>query len=87
GVIILDEASSHLDPATAMLFAKAMDKLTTGRTTLIIAHRLATLQHVDDILILERGIVREYGSRASLELDPSSHFFHLLQADLQEAQA
>jgi ATP-binding cassette subfamily B protein len=87
GVIILDEASSHLDPATATQFAKAMDKLIAGRTTIIIAHRLATIQQVDDILILEKGTVREYGSRASLELDPSSHFFHLLQADLQEAQA
>ncbi|HEY4384357.1 MAG TPA: ABC transporter ATP-binding protein, partial [Ktedonobacteraceae bacterium] len=58
GVIILDEASSHLDPATATQFAKAIDKLIAGRTTLIIAHRLATIQQADDILILEKGTMR-----------------------------
>ena len=85
-VFILDEASSRLDPATAALFARAVDRLIAGRTAIIIAHRLATLQCADDLLMLERGTVLEYGSRESLEQDLSSHFFHLLQADLKEAQ-
>lgn len=86
GVIILDEASSRLDPATAILLETAMNRLIAGRTTIIIAHRLVTLQRADDIVILEKGALLEYGSRATLEQDPSSHFFHLLQAELKEAR-
>ncbi len=86
GVVILDEASSRLDPATAALFEHAVDRLIADRTTIIIAHRLATLQRSDDILILEKGTVLEYGPYRSLEQDLSSHFLDLLQADLKEAQ-
>lgn len=85
-VLILDEASSRLDPATASLFEKALHLLIAGRTTIIIAHRLSTMRHVDDVLILDSGTLLEYGSRELLEQNPSSHFSHLLQADLTRAQ-
>ncbi|HEU5228013.1 MAG TPA: ABC transporter ATP-binding protein [Ktedonobacteraceae bacterium] len=87
GVIILDEASSRLDPATAALLESAMDKLMAGRTAIIIAHRLATIQRTNDILILENGALLEYGEREALARNPASHFFHLLQADLEEVLA
>ena len=53
--MILDEASSRLDPATERLIERAVDRLLAGRTAIIIAHRLATVQRADDILILEAG--------------------------------
>ncbi|HZO72503.1 MAG TPA: ABC transporter ATP-binding protein [Ktedonobacteraceae bacterium] len=83
GVIILDEASSRLDPATAALLESTMDKLLAGRTAIIIAHRLSTVQRTDSILILEHGALLEYGERELLARDPSSHFFRLLQTDLE----
>ncbi len=52
-IVVLDEASSRLDPATEHLIEKAVDTLVTGRTALIIAHRLKTVQRADKIMILE----------------------------------
>jgi len=59
GLVILDEASSRLDPATETLMERAIDCLFTGRSGVIIAHRLRTLQRADLILILENGRVTE----------------------------
>ncbi len=54
GLVILDEASSRLDPATEHLLERAVDRLVQGRTAIIIAHRLGTVQRADEIMILER---------------------------------
>jgi energy-coupling factor transporter ATP-binding protein EcfA2 len=54
-VVVLDEASSRLDPATERLIERAIDKLLQNRTAIIIAHRLTTVQRADEIMILERG--------------------------------
>ncbi len=83
-LVILDEASSRLDPATEKQVDLALEKLLEGRSAIIIAHRLATLQKVDDILILEKGEIVEYGSRAELVKNPNSHFSKLLQQGIQE---
>lgn len=85
GLVILDEASSRLDPATENLLERAVDRLFQNRTGLIIAHRLQTVQRADDILILENGRVIEYGPREQLAADPSSRFYSLLQSGLEEA--
>jgi ATP-binding cassette, subfamily B, bacterial len=87
GLVILDEASSRLDPATENLMERAVDRLFTNRTGVVIAHRLKTVQRADDILILEDGCVVEYGPRASLAGDPGSRFYRLLQTGLEEALA
>jgi ATP-binding cassette subfamily B protein len=87
GLVILDEASSRLDPATETLMERAVDRLFTQRTGVVIAHRLKTVQRADDILILEDGRVVEYGSRAALASDPASRFYRLLQTGLEEALA
>jgi len=81
GLVILDEASSRLDPATERKIERAIDKLLTTprRTALIIAHRLATVQRADDILILERGGVVEQGPRERLLQDPTSRFSKLMR--------
>ena len=85
GLVVLDEASSRLDPATEHLLERAIDRLLAGRTAIIIAHRLRTVQRADDILILENGRLLEYGPRATLAQDPSSRFARLLQTGLEEA--
>ncbi len=84
GLVILDEASSRLDPATEGLLERAIDMLLRERTAIIIAHRLRTVQRADDILILERGRIVEYGPRTLLASDPASHFYSLLQTGLEE---
>lgn len=83
-VVVLDEASSRLDPATEQLLERAIDRLLEGRTGLVIAHRLKTVQRADDILILDGGRVVESGARAELAADPDSRFYRLLQTGLEE---
>jgi ABC-type multidrug transport system fused ATPase/permease subunit len=82
GLVILDEASSRLDPATETLIEGAMATLLAGRTGIIIAHRLKTLQRADQILVLHEGQVREYGDRTTLANDPTSYLAQVLQTDL-----
>lgn len=80
GLVLLDEATSRLDPDTEARLTEAAARALTGRTVVIIAHRLATLDGVDRILVLERGQVLEHGSRAELAGDGTSHFARLLAA-------
>ena len=84
GLVILDEASSRLDPATERLIERAVGRLLAGRTGSIIAHRLATVQRADEILILEGGRVLEHGPRAALAADAQSRFATLLRVGLAE---
>ncbi len=87
GLVILDEASSRLDPATEALIERAVDRLMAGRTGIIIAHRLHTVHRANEILILDDGTVAEYGEREGLMQDSSSRFAALLQTGLEEALA
>ena len=87
GLVILDEASSRLDPATEQLIERAVDRLLAGRTAIIIAHRLHTVHRADQILILQDGRVDEYGTYADLVSDPGSHFSRLLRTGLEEVLA
>ena len=87
GLVILDEASSRLDPATEQRLERAIDKLLQNRTAIIIAHRLGTVHRADDIMILENGEVSEYGDRKLLAANASSRFSRLLQTGLEEVLA
>ena len=87
GLVILDEASSRLDPATEQCLERAIDKLLQNRTAIIIAHRLGTVHRADDIMILENGEVSEYGDRKQLAADATSRFSQLLQTGLEEVLA
>ncbi|MBE9524409.1 MAG: ABC transporter ATP-binding protein [Chloroflexi bacterium] len=84
GLVILDEASSRLDPATEQLIERAVDKLLQDRTAIIIAHRLGTIQRTDEIMILDNGHIVEHGHRDHLAGDPHSRFYGLLQTGLEE---
>ena len=83
-IVILDEASSRLDPATERLVHRALGRLLEGRTGIIVAHRLATFAYADDILVLDDGQVREHGPRLGLAADPDSHFARLLRVAAEE---
>ena len=87
GLVILDEASSRLDPATEQKLERAMDKLLHDRTAIIIAHKLHTLHRAHDVLILEKGNVIEYGDRVQLSSDATSRFYQLLQTGMEEVLA
>jgi ABC-type multidrug transport system fused ATPase/permease subunit len=84
GLVILDEASSRLDPATERLIEHAVDRLLKDRTAIIIAHRLGTIERADEVLILSNGRIVEHGARALLVDDANSLFSGLLKRGLQE---
>ncbi|MGB3625912.1 MAG: ATP-binding cassette domain-containing protein, partial [Henriciella sp.] len=65
-VLVLDEATSALDSATEAAVQDALDEASKGRTTLMVAHRLSTVQNADEIIVLEAGRIVERGSHASL---------------------
>jgi len=87
GLVILDEASSRLDPATEGHLERAIDRLLKDRTAIIIAHRLGTVHRADEIMILDGGRISEHGERQQLAADPGSQFYHLLQTGLEEVLA
>jgi ABC-type multidrug transport system fused ATPase/permease subunit len=78
-IVILDEASSRLDPVTERRLEHAIDRLLTGRTGIVIAHRLATVQRADSIMVMQGGRILEYGVRRELLENPDSHFVSMLR--------
>ena len=66
GLVILDEASSRLDPATERLIEGAVDKLLAGRTAIVIAHRLSTVRNASRIYVIDEGRIVEQGNHAAL---------------------
>jgi ATP-binding cassette, subfamily B, bacterial len=83
GLVILDEASSRLDPATEKRIEHAIDILLKDRTAIIVAHRLNTLTRVNKIAVMETGTIIEYGDRAELVAEPTSCFYRLLHTTWQ----
>ena len=79
GLVVLDEASSRLDLATERLIENAVQRLFAGRTAIVIAHRLETLRHADDILVLADGQIVEFDRRDRLVADETSRFAELLR--------
>ncbi len=69
-LLVLDEATSAVDPATEVRLGRALDSLTRGRTTLTIAHRLSTAEAADEVLVVDKGVVVQRGSHAALVAVP-----------------
>jgi ATP-binding cassette, subfamily B, bacterial len=65
-LLLLDEATSSLDAESERMVQQALERLEHGRTTLVIAHRLATVQHADRIVVLDRGAIAAQGTHAEL---------------------
>jgi ATP-binding cassette subfamily B protein len=84
-ILILDEATSNIDRPTEILIEQALDRLLHGRTSIIIAHRLATVRRADEILVLEHGRITQRGRFD--ELLRAEGPFRELAAQLQEASA
>jgi ABC-type multidrug transport system fused ATPase/permease subunit len=76
-VIVLDEATSRVDPLTQAAISAALARLVAGRTAIIVAHRLETLDVCDDIAVLADGAVVEFGPRPQLAADPASRYARL----------
>ena len=83
-IVILDEASSRLDPVSERKLHQAIARVTKDRTALIVAHRLETMAFADDILVLDEGRVLEHGSRTALMADPQSRFSQLIGQTAEE---
>ena len=86
-VVVLDEASSRIDPGTERLIERAVDRLVEGRTVIVIAHRLSTLDRCDEVMVLEHGRVVEHGEREQLAAASGSKFRQMLEADSGEMLA
>ena len=65
-VLVLDEATSNLDPGTEMLVEAALEKLMTNRSVIVVAHRLSTVQRADHIAVIDAAQVAEYGTHTEL---------------------
>ncbi len=83
-ILILDEATSSIDPETESVIQYAIEKLITKRTSIIIAHRLSTIRHADNILVLHKGELQEFGSHDELLQIENGHYKEL--HDMQFAQ-
>lgn len=81
-IFILDEATSNIDTETESLIQDALTKMMEGRTTLMVAHRLSTIQHADNIIVLHKGRIRETGNHQEL-LSQKGIYYNLYQLALQ----
>ncbi|MGN0419779.1 MAG: ABC transporter ATP-binding protein [Acetatifactor sp.] len=65
-ILVMDEATANIDTETELLIQEALDKLMKGRTTIMVAHRLSTIQHADCIMVMHKGKIRERGTHQEL---------------------
>jgi ATP-binding cassette subfamily B protein len=86
-ILILDEATSSVDPETEYIIQYAIEKLIAKRTSIIIAHRLSTIRHATNIMVMERGEVKEFGSHEALLQLEEGYYKTLYTAAATTAQA
>lgn len=82
-ILVLDEATANIDTETELLIQDALKKLIRDRTTLVVAHRLSTIQHADTIIVLHKGQIREMGNHQEL-LAKEGIYYKLYQLQYKE---
>ena len=80
-ILILDEATANIDTETEQWIQEALETLMAGRTTIMVAHRLSTIQHADRIIVMHKGRIRESGTHQQL-LDQNGIYKKLYQLQL-----
>ena len=65
-ILVLDEATANIDTETESMITQALEKLMEGRTTIMVAHRLSTIQHADKIIVMHKGKIQESGNHQEL---------------------
>jgi ATP-binding cassette, subfamily B, multidrug efflux pump len=85
-ILILDEATSSIDPETEGAIQYAIERLIAQRTSIIIAHRLSTIRHANSILVLEKGEVREFGSHDALLDLPDGRYRELYEQQYKNVE-
>lgn len=86
-ILILDEATSSIDPETEGVIQFAIETMIAKRTSIIIAHRLSTIRHADNILVLHKGEVQEYGSHEELLRNENGHYKQLYEMQFLQVAA
>ncbi|PJJ75106.1 ATP-binding cassette subfamily B protein [Thermoflavifilum aggregans] len=85
-ILVLDEATSSVDTESEMLIQRAIDTLIKGRTSIVIAHRLSTIRKAHQILVMDKGEIREIGTHEEL-LQRKGYYFRLHSMQFQQAEA
>ena len=86
-ILILDEATSSVDMHAEQLIQTATDKITKNRTSIVIAHRLATVQKADRIIVMDKGCIVEQGSHEELLKNQEGYYKHLYEVQFLQTQA
>ena len=84
-ILVLDEATSSVDSYSEQLIQEATEKLTKGRTSIVIAHRLATIKNADKIIVMDQGEIKETGTHAEL-LKHNGYYRNLYEAQFQKEE-
>lgn len=86
-ILVLDEATSSVDSHSEQLIQKAIKKITKGRTSIVIAHRLATIKKADQIIVMEKGKIIEQGTHKELLKKENGHYRNLYEVQFMQAEA